>query len=134
MSREVHVRFRESLGVRFPRATRLVACFQYAEDARRFEKQLPDRLEGFGLEVATEKTRSMAFGRFAREAAQRKGEKPAEYTFLGFLPVRHADRHALLREDSQRVFQAQTSHQPQEARSELAEDERMGTKSQPGDA
>jgi RNA-directed DNA polymerase len=61
-----------------------VACFQYAEDARRFEKQLPDRLEGFGLEVATEKTRSMAFGRFAREAAQRKGEKPAEYTFLGF--------------------------------------------------
>ena len=69
-----------------------VACFQYPEDALRFEGQLPDRLEGFGLEVATEKTGSMAFGRFAREAAQRVGQKPAEFTFLGFLPVRHADR------------------------------------------
>jgi RNA-directed DNA polymerase len=61
-----------------------VACFQYREDAHRFEGQLPDRLEGFGLEVATEKTGSLAFGRFARETAQRHGEKPAEFTFLGF--------------------------------------------------
>jgi RNA-directed DNA polymerase len=60
------------------------ACFQYQEDAERFERQLPDRLEGFGLEVASEKTGSKAFGRFARERAQRRGQKPAEFTFLGF--------------------------------------------------
>ena len=39
-----------------------VACFQYQADASRFETQLPTRLEGFGLEVAAEKTRCIAFG------------------------------------------------------------------------
>ena len=61
-----------------------VACFQYKPDASRFESQLPDRLGDFALEVATEKTRSMAFGRFAREGAQQQGRKPQEFTFLGF--------------------------------------------------
>ena len=35
MSREIHVRFSEGLGVRFPWATRLVACFERAAGARR---------------------------------------------------------------------------------------------------
>jgi RNA-directed DNA polymerase len=61
-----------------------VACFQYKEDAESFQKRLRDRLEGFGLEVAEEKTRGIEFGRFAREEASRRGEKPKEFTFLGF--------------------------------------------------
>jgi group II intron reverse transcriptase/maturase len=68
----------------FRYADDFVACFQYQVDASRFESQLPDRLEGFGLEVAVEKTRCMSFGRFARKQAQQRGAKPAEFTFLGF--------------------------------------------------
>ena len=61
-----------------------VACFQYREDAESFRRCLKDRLEGFGLELAEEKTRCMEFGRFARENAYQRGEKPEEFTFLGF--------------------------------------------------
>ena len=31
-----------------------------------------------------EKTRCIEFGRFARESARKRGEKPKEFTFLGF--------------------------------------------------
>jgi RNA-directed DNA polymerase len=61
-----------------------VACFQYKGDAESFQRRLKDRLEGFGLELAEEKTRCIEFGRFAREVASRRGEKPKEFTFLGF--------------------------------------------------
>ena len=61
-----------------------VACFQYKDDAESFRQRLKDRLEGFGLELAEEKTRCIEFGRFAREDAYKRGEKPKEFTFLGF--------------------------------------------------
>jgi group II intron reverse transcriptase/maturase len=61
-----------------------VACFQYREDAERFRQNLKDRLKEFGLEMAEEKTRCIEFGRFARENAYKRGEKPKEFTFLGF--------------------------------------------------
>ena len=61
-----------------------VACFQHKNDAERFQRQLKERLEAFGLELAEEKTRCIEFGRFAREDAYRRGEKPKEFTFLGF--------------------------------------------------
>ena len=61
-----------------------VACFQYREDAERFQQSLKERLKEFGLEVAEEKTRCIEFGRFAREKAYKRGEKPEEFTFLGF--------------------------------------------------
>jgi group II intron reverse transcriptase/maturase len=60
-----------------------LACFQYKDDAESFRKRLEDRLEGFGLSLAEEKTRCIAFGRFAREDAQKRGEKPKDFTFLG---------------------------------------------------
>lgn len=41
-------------------------------------------MEGFALKLAAEKTHRMEFGRFAREAARKRGEKPKEFTFLGF--------------------------------------------------
>jgi RNA-directed DNA polymerase len=61
-----------------------VACFQYREDAERFRQSLKERLKEFGLAVAEEKTRCIEFGRFARESATKRGEKPKEFTFLGF--------------------------------------------------
>ncbi len=61
-----------------------LACFQYKPDAEDFENRLNDRLEGFCLEVAKEKTRCIEFGRFARANAQKRGQKPKEFTFLGF--------------------------------------------------
>ena len=61
-----------------------LACFRYKADAERFHRQLKERLEEFGLELAAEKTHCIAFGRFARENAQARDGKPAEFTFLGF--------------------------------------------------
>jgi RNA-directed DNA polymerase len=61
-----------------------VACFRYRGDAESFQRRLKGRLEGFGLELAEEKTRGIEFGRFAREEAYKRGEKPKEFTFLGF--------------------------------------------------
>jgi group II intron reverse transcriptase/maturase len=68
----------------FRYADDFLACFQYKEDAEAFRKRLSDRLEGFGLKVAEEKTKCMRFGRFAREEARKRGEKVEEFTFLGF--------------------------------------------------
>ena len=61
-----------------------LACFQYKSDAEGFQQRLEDRLEGFGLELAKEKTHCIEFGRTARENAYRRGEKPKEFIFLGF--------------------------------------------------
>ena len=61
-----------------------LACFRYKADARHFENRLKDRLEAFSLKIAKEKTHCIEFGRFARRDAQRRGQKPKEFTFLGF--------------------------------------------------
>lgn len=61
-----------------------LACFQYRNDATSFMERLVDRLDGFNLEVAKEKTQCIEFGRFARENARKQGRKPKEFTFLGF--------------------------------------------------
>ncbi len=61
-----------------------LACFQYREDAERFYRMLPERLGKFHLEIESAKTKLLAFGRFAREQAER-AEKPLEtFDFLGF--------------------------------------------------
>jgi group II intron reverse transcriptase/maturase len=62
-----------------------LACFQHKDDAESFRKRLEDRVEGFGLELAEDKTRCIEFGRFAREDAQKRGEKPKDFTFLGLM-------------------------------------------------
>ena len=61
-----------------------LCAFQYKEDAENFERNLKDRLEGFGLEVAPEKTKRMEYGPYAVQNAKRKGEKRPMFTFLGF--------------------------------------------------
>ncbi len=56
-------------------------------------RSLKDRLEGFGLEVATEKTHRIEFGAYAVENAKRKGEKRPVFTFLGFTHYCGHTRH-----------------------------------------
>ncbi len=77
-----------------------VACFQYKRDAEGFETLLTERMKKFGLELAAEKTRLIAFGRFAREDKAKYGEKPETFDFLGFKHVCGTDskgRFALIR-------------------------------------
>jgi group II intron reverse transcriptase/maturase len=60
-----------------------VACFQHEEDARRFVEELAVRLGSFALEVEPSKTRILRFGRFARQDAERAGERLGTFEFLG---------------------------------------------------
>ena len=77
---------RQSRGeaVYFRFADDFLACFQYKDDAEQFLQRLRDRIEGFGLTLAEDKTQCIEFGRFARDQAQKRGEKPKDFTFLGF--------------------------------------------------
>src|SRR5262249_16415159 len=60
--------------------------FQHDCDAQRFLHDLCERLARFKLELHPEKTRLVAFGRFARERHQEKGISgaPPTFNFLGF--------------------------------------------------
>lgn len=62
-----------------------VACFQYRDDAERYYVALVKRLVKYGLEVAPEKTRIIAFGRNADGERRKDGQgKPETFDFLGF--------------------------------------------------
>ena len=54
-----------------------LCAFQYKDDAERFYRVLPKRLEKFALKVAPEKTRQLRFSRFRASRRRR-------FTFLGF--------------------------------------------------
>ena len=61
-----------------------VVCFEHAAEAEQFQHCLKDRLEGFQLELAEEKTRTLPFGSHARATLRRQGLKPGHFDFLGF--------------------------------------------------
>ena len=61
-----------------------VVCFQREDDARRFRLELEQRLEQFGLAVAPEKTKVIAFGAQAPQWAKAQGVKLETFDFLGF--------------------------------------------------
>lgn len=67
-----------------------VCAFRYREDAERFYRTLPRRLEKFGLEVAEEKTRVLRFSRFHPSMKRR-------FTFLGFEFYWKPDRQGIPR-------------------------------------
>ena len=63
----------------------VVVGFQYAADARRFLDAMRERLKEFALSLHPDKTRLIAFGRFAAADRARKGlGKPETFNFLGF--------------------------------------------------
>ena len=53
--------------MRSPSATRLVVGFEHEADARRFRDAMRARLEEFALALHPDKTRLIAFGRFAAD-------------------------------------------------------------------
>jgi RNA-directed DNA polymerase len=85
--------------VRF--ADDIVVGFQHRSDAERFHSDLVQRFASFNLELNTEKTRLVEFGRFAAENRRRRGlGRPETFSFLGFTHVcgkTRAGRFALRR-------------------------------------
>ena len=62
-----------------------VMGFQYKHEAMAFLKELKSRFRKFNLEVNTEKTSLIEFGRYAVERRKERGEgKPTTFDFLGF--------------------------------------------------
>ena len=62
-----------------------VLGFQYRDEAMRFLAELKERVARFGLELHPEKTRLIAFGRYAAQRRKKHGEgKPETFNFLGF--------------------------------------------------
>lgn len=65
-----------------------IVCFQYREDAERVASVLRKRFAKYGLELSEEKTRLIAFGRFAEVPSRGQGQrKPATFDFLGFTHI-----------------------------------------------
>lgn len=61
-----------------------VLLVQYKEEAENAMTFLKERLSKFGLVLSGEKTRRIEFGRFSKENAEKRGEKPDTFNFLGF--------------------------------------------------
>ncbi|MGH7252681.1 MAG: group II intron reverse transcriptase/maturase [Nitrospiraceae bacterium] len=61
-----------------------VICLQNKGDGERVLKALRERFAKFGLSLSEEKTRLLEFGRHARADAERCGERPASFDYLGF--------------------------------------------------
>lgn len=65
-----------------------ILCFQYREDAEKVLAVLKKRFEKYGLTLHPEKTRLMAFGRYAlAKSEETGGPKPATFDFLGFTHI-----------------------------------------------
>jgi RNA-directed DNA polymerase len=68
--------------VRF--ADDMVFVFQFKEDAERFYKVLPKRLEKYGLKLHEDKSSMIQSGSKAAKEADLRGERLPTYKFLGF--------------------------------------------------
>ena len=65
-----------------------VVGFERRDDAKRFQRDLGERLARFALELNADKTRLIEFGRFAvRNRAARGIGKPETFDFLGFTHI-----------------------------------------------
>jgi hypothetical protein len=62
--------------------------FEHREEAERFLAELRERVAQFGLSLHPEKTRLIAFGRFADAWCRRQGRRRAQtFDFLGFTHI-----------------------------------------------
>jgi RNA-directed DNA polymerase len=65
-----------------------VMGFQYQREAERFLAEMKERFAEHGLEIHSEKTRLIEFGRFAESNRTERGEgKPETFDFLGFTHI-----------------------------------------------
>lgn len=77
-----HLRGRAEM-VRF--ADDMVFVFQKSEDAERFYKVLPKRLENYGLLLHADKSSLIKSGSMEAQEAETRGERLQTYRFLGFV-------------------------------------------------
>jgi len=78
--------FGDAVIVRY--ADDFVLGFQHRKEAERFLEQLRKRLADYGLELHSDKTRLIQFGRFAAGDRKREGQgKPETFDFLGFTHI-----------------------------------------------
>lgn len=62
-----------------------LAGFEHKWEAEKYYKEMQIRLNKYGLEIETSKSRLLEFGRYAKERRKRRGEgKPETFDFLGF--------------------------------------------------
>jgi len=61
-----------------------ICMVQYKEQAAYLEHALKERFKKFELELHTDKTRTISFGRYERENAKRSKRKANTFEFLGF--------------------------------------------------
>jgi group II intron reverse transcriptase/maturase len=108
----------EVLIVRF--ADDAVFGFQYKSDADWFLEEMRKRLSRFHLELNTEKTRLLEFGRFAAANYARRGKgKPETFDFLGFTHIcstTRKGRFVVLRQTKRKKMQAKIQAIKQELR------------------
>ena len=65
-----------------------IVGFEHRAEAERFLTELTERFRKFGLELHPDKTRLLAFGRFAAERRRERGlGKPETFDFLGFTHI-----------------------------------------------
>jgi RNA-directed DNA polymerase len=90
----------------------IVVGFEHEADARRFRDAMRARLEAFALTLHPDKTRLIAFGRFAADRrAQRGFGKPETFCFLGFTHICGRSRRG--------TFQLQRKSRPDRMRATL---------------
>ena len=61
-----------------------ICCFQYEEDAKRYYRALQNRLGKFGLDLADDKTKIIAFGKDSLHVKNKGQIKPGTFDFVGF--------------------------------------------------
>ena len=61
-----------------------ICVVRYADDAKRIEQALKSRFSKYGLEIHPTKSRTITFGRFERDNAEKQNRKPNTFEFLGF--------------------------------------------------
>jgi hypothetical protein len=87
-----------------------VVGFEHRTEAERFETELKERFQKFGLELHSEKTRLMEFGRFAAIDREKRGEgKPETFSFLGLTHIcgkTRAGRFTLIRHTMRKRLKA----------------------------
>src|SRR6266487_1509812 len=80
MSREVHVRFCERRGVRFPPATHPVVHCVSERQARMLVRAIANRMAKVGLRLHPDKTRIV----YCKDGKRRLDHERTEFTFLGY--------------------------------------------------
>lgn len=100
-----------------------VAGFQYRSDAQKFLRELKERFARFGLELHSEKTRLIEFGRFAVQSRSARGqEKPQTFDFLGFTHICGRTRQGkftVLRKTMRKKWQSKLKEISRELRSRM---------------